>query len=318
MLDISRMTQKRHTNLPPLESDAQPSKNGNTHRTYDSPPEIADGRAPTPDVRRYRLDEDGWKIEPDWNSPQKRTVPYDVIFDGSRYWHLKGEIWEDLNTDATKLRLVKQHELDKSRGYPCNNELESAVEFINHYNRVAAVYAIGGYTPGLYCIAPGRMILVPTGFTMIEPDPAGGCFGLLRLLRQILPKDRDGRDQLRYAIAMWKVRRQTLNDRSFAPGQVQVFVGPKNCGKTWIQEQLITPLLGGREGEPFTYLSGETRFNDDLLGAEHLKMSDEIATPEADKRRTMGTKLKGFIFNTSKRVEAKGATPLGLSTRSAM
>jgi hypothetical protein len=144
---------------------------------------------------------------------------------------------------------------------------------------------------------------------MIEPDRARGCFGLLRLLRQILPKDRDGRDQLRYAIAMWKVHRQTLNDRSFAPGQVQVFVGPKNCGKTWIQEQIITPLLGGREGEPFAYLSGDTRFNDDLLAAEHLKMSDEIGTPEADKRRNMGTKLKGFIFNTSKRVEAKGATP---------
>jgi hypothetical protein len=236
-------------------------------------------------------------------------VPYDVIFDGSRYWHLKGEIWEDLNTDSTKLRLEKQHELDKTRVYVGNNDLESALEFINHHNRVAAVYAIGGYTPGLYCIAPGQMMLVPTGFTMIEPNRTGGCFGPLRLLRQILPKDKDGRDQLRYAIAMWKVRRQSLNDRSFAPGQVQVFVGPKNCGKTWIQEQIITPLLGGREGEPFAYLSGDTRFNDDLLGAEHLKMSDEIATPEADKRRNMGTKLKGFIFNTSKRVEAKGATP---------
>jgi hypothetical protein len=56
-------------------------------------------------------------------------------------------------------------------------------------------------------------------------------------------------------------------------------------------------------------LSGLTRFNDDLFGAEHLKMSDEIATPEADKRRTMGTKIKAFIFNTSKRVEGKGATP---------
>jgi hypothetical protein len=99
---------------------------------------------------------------------------------------LKGEIWEDLNTDSIKLYLVKQHELDKSRGYPCNNELESAIEFINHYNRVAAVYAIGGYTPGLYCIAPGQMILVPTGFTMIESNPAGGCFGPLRLHSAIL------------------------------------------------------------------------------------------------------------------------------------
>ncbi len=309
MLDISRIAQKRHTNLLPLESDAQPNKNGKAQRTDNQPPEIADGPAPTPDVRRYRLDEGGWKIEPDWNSTQKGTVPYDVIFDGSRYWHLKGEIWEDLNTDSTKLRLEKQHELDKTRVYVGNNDLESALEFINHHNRVSAAYAIGGYTPGLYCIAPGQMILVPTGFTMIKPNRTGGCFGPLRLLRQILPKDKDGRDQLRYVIAMWKVRRQSLNDRSFAPGQVQVFVGPKNCGKTWIQEQIITPLLGGREGEPFAYLSGLTRFNDDLLGAEHLKMSDEIATPEADKRRTMGTKIKAFIFNTSKRVEGKGATP---------
>ena len=70
--------------------------------------------------------------------------------------------------------------------------------------------------------------------------------------------------------------------------QVQVFIGPKNCDKTLTQEQIITPLFGGREAEPFAYLSGLTRFNNDLFAAEHHKMSDEIATSDSDKCREFG------------------------------
>jgi hypothetical protein len=307
MLDTSKL--KRHTNLPPLESEGESNHNGNAEGVDKSPPEIADGPLPVEGVQRYRLNEDGWRIEEDYDSTQKGTVPYDVIFDGSRYWHLKDEMWYDLNKEDTKLELVKEYELDKTRLDDKNNELDSAVQFINRHNRVVAAYAISGYSAGLYCIAPGQMILVPTGFTPIKADSEGGCDGLLKLLRQIFPLDIEGKDQLQYALAMWKTRRQALVQRSFPPAQVQVLIGPKNCGKTLLQEQILTPLFGGREAEPFPYLCGLTRFNDDLFAAEHLKMSDEIGTSDPDKRRQFGTKLKALIFNSSKRVEGKNNTP---------
>jgi hypothetical protein len=290
-----------------LEQEEEEHRN---QQPLSSPPKIAVGPSPAPDVRRYRLSEDGWSIEEDWDSPQKGTVPYDILFDGTRYWHLHGEHWYDLNTEATKLALVGRYELNKSRLADQNNELDSAIAFINQYNRIASVYAIGGYSAGLYCIAAGQMLLVPTGFNMIKADPKAGCYRLLRLLRQMLPVDPAGKDQFRYLLSMWKVRRQSLMDRSFPLQQLQVFIGPKNCGKTLTQEQIITPLFGGREAEPFAYLSGATRFNNDLFAAEHLKMSDEIATSDSDKRREFGTKIKALIFNTSKRLEGKGATPV--------
>jgi hypothetical protein len=87
-------TSNNRPRLTPIDWEAveeellQQEKEERKNQPLTSPPEIAKGPRPTPDVRRYRLSEDGWSIEEDWDSSQKGTVPmiYCMMGSGTGTW----------------------------------------------------------------------------------------------------------------------------------------------------------------------------------------------------------------------------------------
>lgn len=296
---------KRHTNLPPLPEERH---NNNSSLAL---PTIHHAATPVPSRQRYRLNANGWEIETDYESPQKGTIPFDVVYAGSRFWFLSPfGAWQDCNTEQIKLELI--HCLGLWHGKADNelNPLEQVLRFITTYNRVDAVYSMAGYTPGIYCTSPGKLVLVPSGPHLIKPKK-NCCENILRLLKGMFEMPEEPL-QLEAVLSMWKLWYISLRDRTSAPGQVQVFIGPTNTGKTFIQENIITPLLGGREAEPYAYLSGETRFNDDVLEAEHLKCSD-AGSKNANTRQIIASKLKELLFNTIRRAEGKNAKPISIA-----
>jgi hypothetical protein len=296
-IDLNR---KRHTDLPPLPEDK------GCHI-----PEISYGAPPNPSFDRYRLTEDGWVADPDFDSPQEETVPFDVIYDGTRFWFLNPfGVWRDCNTEQIKLSLVDRHKLWRGRLDDALNDAERVLNFIVAHNRVTAVYSMAGFTPGIYCTAPGTLVLVPTGMHLIQPG-AGDCPETLKVLKGMFEMSEEP-FQLQAVLSMWKLWYISLRDRTGAPGQAQVFIGPKNTGKTFIQEQVITAILGGREAEPYAYLSGDTRFCDDVMEAEHLKCSD-AGSRNADTRQIIASKLKELLYNTVRRAEGKNAKAVSVA-----
>jgi hypothetical protein len=122
-----------------------------------------------------------------------------------------------------------------------------------------------------------------------------------------------GPEQLLYVLGWLKYALQTLRDGDFRPGQVLILAGPSNCGKSLFQA-LVTELFGGRVARPFRYMMGETAFNSDLAGAEHLIIEDEHASTDTRARRKFGTSLKDFTVNQEMSIHAKGREARTLRT----
>jgi hypothetical protein len=91
-----------------------------------------------------------------------------------------------------------------------------------------------------------------------------------------------------------------------------VLAGPKNCGKSLFQD-IVTELLGGRTGRPFSYMSGKTDFNSELFGAEHLVIADENSNRDMNSRRLFGSRIKDYTVNTSMHCHGKFREALTLT-----
>jgi hypothetical protein len=89
------------------------------------------------------------------------------------------------------------------------------------------------------------------------------------------------------------------------PGQALVLAGPPDCGKTQLIDAIIVPSIGGRSGKAFGYLSGGTRFNSDLIGAEVLIADDETNDTHLASRRSFGEGIKGAVFTSAVQMEGK-------------
>ena len=85
-----------------------------------------------------------------------------------------------------------------------------------------------------------------------------------------------------------------------------IMAGGPDTAKSLTQNHLITPLLGGRMAKPWRYWTGETQFNEDLCGAEHLMLEDEICPVKQDKRRMLGDALKAAVANETTSLHPKG------------
>ena len=85
-----------------------------------------------------------------------------------------------------------------------------------------------------------------------------------------------------------------------------IMAGGPDTAKSLTQNHLLTPLLGGRMAKPWRYWTGETAFNEDLCGAEHLMLEDEICPVKQEKRRMLGDALKAAVANETTSLHPKG------------
>lgn len=85
-----------------------------------------------------------------------------------------------------------------------------------------------------------------------------------------------GKSQLAYFLAWLKIAVTTLRSGERRKDQAVFLCGEHDCGKSFVQHYIITPLLGGREAYPYKYLNGDTQFNSELFASEHLVMDDDV------------------------------------------
>ena len=159
---------------------------------------------------------------------------------------------------------------------------------------------LAGFLAGLH-EESGRRLLVTSGPVLVEPVRRRWPT-LAKVLVNVLGDEAEG--QQFYFHARNLVTQRALRAGRRQPGQAVVYVGPAECGKSLLQD-LETVLLGGREAKPYRYMTGQSNFNGDLAGAEHLRIGDDAPHTDLRARRHFGAQIKQIVAEPLQRIEAK-------------
>jgi hypothetical protein len=174
--------------------------------------------------------------------------------------------------------------------------------FLNHiinHNALKGAGLVGGRCEGL--LEYGNEKYLITGSPKIINPVQGDCTFIVWYLKQLLPEP-----QLDHFLAWMRLSYLSLIQQLRSFGQVLFLVGPAQCGKSLLQVRLITPILGGRSAEPFTYMTGQTHFNSDLIKADHLHIEDQGVSHRQFDRHKFEDFIKITAVGTATRAEAKG------------
>ena len=218
----------------------------------------------------------------------------------------EGEGWVEVN--ATGLRLAL-------RG--CGlSKVEDPISPIDTFtNELHTQYdldfagALAGYRLGFYTIN-GRRILV-TSQLQLPAAVKGECPTIEKLFERWF-----GEEQLPYVLGWLKHAYLNLlpDNKAYQPAQMLALCGEPGAGKNLFQD-IVTEVLGGRVAKPYRYLCGNTQFNSDLTGAEHLQISDEVANRDYATRRKFGSAIKDICVNKQQSIHAKGKDAINLPLR---
>ena len=156
---------------------------------------------------------------------------------------------------------------------------------------------------------PNGRILVTTPCRPLQGIDAP-CSDILEWLHQLANRDER---QFQTLLLWMHLRRRALLKGTWRAGQLLVLAGPAGCGKSFLQSQIITPLLGGRIARPYRYMHGGTEFNAELFAAEHLSIEDESPARDLTSRRALGNHVKSMLFSAVQQCHPKGRTPINIT-----
>jgi len=233
-------------------------------------------------------------------SPEQLGVYFEEKSDGGGvFWVLGPGGYSPMNERNFKRWLVDRG--FAVRGKPGYWQFESVVTAVISKARVHAAMVVAGYHPGVIN-ANGRHVLITRGPKLIQADEKCHFEELRQIIHGVLGSDAT---QIMYFEQWLRIAYFAVRDGVPSVGQALVIAGPRECGKTLLQI-IITKILGGREANPWQWMSGKTPFNHDFVAAEHLQFGDEIGDMSPGARRALAAKIKGLVANPSQRLEAKG------------
>ena len=178
------------------------------------------------------------------------------------------------------------------------SEIDQVLDCSVKHRAVDVAASVAGTRAGVYDL-PGGRILVRQSPELIEPAE-GECPSIEQLLIGLL-----GLDGALHLCYWLKVAFEALRAGELRPGQCLILCGPPGCGKSFIQHQVITPILAGRAADPKSYFFGRTDFNSELAGAEHLLIEEVPSSNRHEDRLTFGERIKEVVANDLMRLHKK-------------
>lgn len=174
--------------------------------------------------------------------------------------------------------------------------------------------SLPGYGMGVHVLPQGEQVLVKSAPKMVEPK--AGKWGTIKELiagRLDLSGQPGGIDQTPWFHCWCKVAIEALmrgKPGQWRAGHAMILLGPVGCGKNRLQENLITPLLGGRQANPKKFLFDGDEFNADVYRAEHLCMG-EIPLPSQKMvdRTNLSERIKETVANAEQRMRLMRTEP---------
>jgi hypothetical protein len=193
--------------------------------------------------------------------------------------------WVAIQAHDAKRWIAQAGFKTRAREHQTISEADAILVAIQKINDVDYAGSLAGHKMGIYEIE-GARILVKDSPVFVEPRPGDWPLWKGIILRMLGP------EQQTYLFGWLKTAVRSLCTGSLRHGQAMVLVGPKACGKSLLQNELFTPLLGGRSTKSYRYMSGKTPFNAELLGSEHLMVEDEAASTDIRARRNFASEIK--------------------------
>ena len=220
---------------------------------------------------------------------------------------LRGKYMQ-INKDALKTKITRLGVNSRIQDGHYISDRDKTIDNIMMTDNVDYVGELAGYQAGVHTVNNAK-ILVTKSPTIIKGDKRP--YPILSKIFECMFNSGDT-PQLDFVYGWLKLARESVASGNPTPGQCLVLAGPKNCGKSLFQD-IVTELLGGRTGRPFSYMSGKTDFNSELFGAEHLVIADENSNRDMNSRRLFGSRIKDYTVNTSMHCHGKFREALTLT-----
>jgi hypothetical protein len=182
-----------------------------------------------------------------------------------------------------------------------NSEIQ---EFLDQVKRVDYAGPLAGREAGIREFN-GTKILVTQDPKLVYPEK-GDWPGLQAIFKRMF-----GDDQIDYFYSWYQRVLQSVYSGKAISLHFFAMCGPVNSGKTWLQEAVISEMLGGY-GSPNQYMSEGTPFNADLFSKPHQMLSDAKGSITYEKRRTFASFVKDMVANSGHRCHGKGDKALEL------
>jgi hypothetical protein len=216
--------------------------------------------------------------------------------------------WIEINEQSLRRLLKKQGFRATRLEGERLSEVDQKLNEIQLEQDVAYAGPLAGHRSGVFeCY--GNRILVTTSPKLVEPKT--GDWPMLRQFLQNLLVD-GAYDQRPYVYAWLKLGYEALRARRLRPAPVMGIAGPRNSGKSLLQN-LVTVIFGGRVAKPYRYMSGRTDFNGELFSAEHLMVEDEAPSTDLRSRRALGAHIKAFTVNQTQSCHVKNRQAITLA-----
>lgn len=184
-----------------------------------------------------------------------------------------------------------------------NSEADRVLLYVMQHRVVHHVLpGLAGHKAGVYTFQGMRTMVLNSPRLIL---PREGDWSYL----QHFIESRLGSVQSPYWHSWMSVAYRALMEGSpgnYLPGQCMVLAGAAGCAKSRLQHFIITPLLGGRSGNPKSYVFGKCDFNDEMIEAEHILMEDPPNTTFTKDRVFFGEAIKEMVVNDTQRLHPKG------------
>jgi hypothetical protein len=227
-----------------------------------------------------------------------------IYFDGKRYWvpgddENGGVCWLEENVGSLERQLrVKGWDAKRiAGGYSAIDQTIASIH--TKPQRVSVIERLAGHKAGVVEMVQ-RKTLITESPRLIEPIK--GAFPTVKEFIERLTQ----KEEEKYLWAWCHLAIVPMYTGELTPGQLLALAGPVNSGKSAFQVSIITPMMGGRVGKPYQFMSGQTSFNADLYEAEHLMLEDDISAQDMKARRAFGARLKQFTVNELSHHHGKG------------
>lgn len=186
-----------------------------------------------------------------------------------------------------------------------------------HFDGVDWAGPLAGHQAGV-CQINGSKILVTSSFSLIEPKEyfEGSCDHVFGVVEGLLCGDSGSREQMAkpYCCFLNYLQKSYLNLKAGqCYGSLAVFLcGPPDIGKSLLIHLIVLPLLGGRQGNAYLYVSGQSSFNDELMSKEVWVIDDGVPLSDYAARKRFGGMLKQAVAGNDVPCHPKGKPQMTL------
>lgn len=246
----------------------------------------------------------------EWVRDQRKlnlgTAAKDIYFDGRAYYEKIEGLYQPVARHDIVLHLHAVGISNRAAKGRFTTDADDVLHFIQHNQRVYAATPIVHLPHGPVTYKGTRFL---NTVNLVFPRDIPGPVVLERDCPFLYPKLQKmfadfGKSWPHFEAWLALFLRAQRNHR-IQFGQIVFLCGAPHSGKSFLVQQWLCSLTGGRVENPYRYLTGRTQFNTELLGSPLWSVDDQESPRSHSELEAMISALKGASVSPNQRHEKK-------------